>query len=243
MICCFCCRSGLIYDCRSTQTGRRAPALGGSSDCFPCVPPAAGHCGVPSPIVNGQINGENYNYRGSVVYQCQPGFRLIGMSVRICQQDHRWSGKTPVCVRKYVVRYFSPGCGQRMRKHAEAVVELTAMKSWSGGTCFHCQSWLFSGGPRRDHLVQSFFQSRLPQLRNSGPPYCCSSGRRVQLCFRNAPHSQSAVRLTAPAECLPSAHSSPSRSARVDGSSAVHSSALHNRTAISGTDTVCSEAR
>ncbi|MGH0144612.1 UNVERIFIED_CONTAM: hypothetical protein FKN15_003784 [Acipenser sinensis] len=89
----FTCNTGYII-----QGASRAQCRASGQWSNPLPTCRAGHCGSPDPIINGHISGDVFSYRDTVVYQCYLGFRLVGTSVRICQQDHKWSGQAPVCV-------------------------------------------------------------------------------------------------------------------------------------------------
>ena len=41
------------------------------------------------------------NSRGDMAtYSCDPGFDLVGVSVRVCGDDGVWSDEAPMCLRK-----------------------------------------------------------------------------------------------------------------------------------------------
>ena len=40
-------------------------------------------------------------FGSTATYSCQPGYILVGQSTRSCQADGDWSGRAPVCRRKF----------------------------------------------------------------------------------------------------------------------------------------------
>ena len=54
-------------------------------------------CGHPGVISNGIITIKDFLYGGSVYYECNPGFRLIGNRRRTCLTSGNWSGEGAAC--------------------------------------------------------------------------------------------------------------------------------------------------
>ena len=59
-----------------------------------CVPVV---CVEPEPVKNGVIRGSARRYDDSIVYECSPGFTLLGSRVRKCDLSGEWSGTKPHC--------------------------------------------------------------------------------------------------------------------------------------------------
>ncbi|XP_019713979.1 sushi, von Willebrand factor type A, EGF and pentraxin domain-containing protein 1 isoform X2 [Hippocampus comes] len=55
-------------------------------------------CGPPRLPENGQFQGDDFHAGGSVVYQCKPGFYLLGDAKVHCSNSGKWGGNPPACL-------------------------------------------------------------------------------------------------------------------------------------------------
>ncbi|XP_078251223.1 sushi, von Willebrand factor type A, EGF and pentraxin domain-containing protein 1 isoform X2 [Rhinoraja longicauda] len=54
-------------------------------------------CEEPLPPVHGSVKGTSYQYKASVIYQCDIGYKLQGSLERFCQKDGTWNGTQVSC--------------------------------------------------------------------------------------------------------------------------------------------------
>ncbi|XP_017460978.1 PREDICTED: locomotion-related protein Hikaru genki-like, partial [Rhagoletis zephyria] len=57
-------------------------------------------CGIPANITNGKVTlATNVTYYGAAaLYECNPNFKLDGVSRRLCAEDGTWSHEKPACI-------------------------------------------------------------------------------------------------------------------------------------------------
>lgn len=57
-------------------------------------------CGPPPDLEHGQYHGEDFYAGSTVLYQCKPGFYLLGESKMLCAINGEWIGNPPACLGK-----------------------------------------------------------------------------------------------------------------------------------------------
>nr|XP_015802266.2 sushi, von Willebrand factor type A, EGF and pentraxin domain-containing protein 1 isoform X3 [Nothobranchius furzeri] len=55
-------------------------------------------CGPPRPLENGLFEGADFHAGSFVVYQCHPGFYLLGDTKTHCSNSGKWGGHPPACL-------------------------------------------------------------------------------------------------------------------------------------------------
>ena len=59
-------------------------------------------CGDPGAPIHGTKWVGSTSLNSIVKYMCDPGFRLVGESFRVCRSSGAWSGQLPSCQREFV---------------------------------------------------------------------------------------------------------------------------------------------
>lgn len=56
--------------------------------------------------MNGSSYGDLTVFPNSINFTCDPGFILNGSTIRTCQPDGTWTGRTTICVGKFHAKVF-----------------------------------------------------------------------------------------------------------------------------------------
>lgn len=57
-------------------------------------------CGKPGVLSNGFRIGDKFTYGESIIYDCDPGYKLQGDIFRKCEASGQWSGTQARCIGK-----------------------------------------------------------------------------------------------------------------------------------------------
>ncbi|XP_077981970.1 sushi, von Willebrand factor type A, EGF and pentraxin domain-containing protein 1-like [Glandiceps talaboti] len=75
----------MFIHCQTDKTWSPAPV---------CRPVS---CGSPWSVNHSTISGGDYTFNNTVVYSCEYGYDLVGVSEHSCQENGFWSGEQPSC--------------------------------------------------------------------------------------------------------------------------------------------------
>ncbi|XP_045479696.1 sushi, von Willebrand factor type A, EGF and pentraxin domain-containing protein 1-like [Harmonia axyridis] len=56
-------------------------------------------CGYPGDLLDGYLIGNSYKFGDDVSFECNTGYSLKGLQSMICEEDGKWKGSIPSCVR------------------------------------------------------------------------------------------------------------------------------------------------
>ena len=113
-------RSAITYNCtegyhlnETTSTIICGPSGTWNGSVPLCI---AVDCGDPGMPTKGSREGDVFEYRFQVQFQCSTGFELNGTSVLVCGADGLWNATTPTCIWNtgdyccYDIHYITPKC-------------------------------------------------------------------------------------------------------------------------------------